>query len=189
MFKLDDIGSLYYSLPPNMQDAYNHAFTVAVDKQIKKLLGISQKLMLWVDLDNADPKYYDYMAKSLGIPYYKSEYEDLMKLDLIKKAILTRAQAGTFGGVTDYLSTIFDSFMLIPWYEYNGKPYHFKIRAAGERTPDIDKQFNDTLKKIKAARSVFDTIETVRTIDEETYMGARYTGVIIAPEITPYEED
>lgn len=188
MYKIDDKDALFFMLPPNLQDDYSRAFSRAFSKQMKKLLVLANKLQLWTDLDNADPKYYDHMAAALQAPYYNSEMENDKKLALIKNAIQAHTYAGTVKGVEEFLGSVFDSVQIIPWYEYEGDPYHFKVRAAGERTADIDKLFNDMLRKVKAARSILDTIETVRTLDQNTIYGARYFGIRYAPEIEPYEE-
>ena len=189
MFKIDDPDALFFILPPNLQDNYSRAFSRALASQIKRLLKLAKKLQLWTDLDNADPKYYDHMAAALQVPYYKSDLTNEQKLGLIKNAISAHAYAGTTKAVEEFIGSMFDSVQIVPWYEYEGSPYHFKIRSSGERSGDIDKQFNDMLRRVKAARSILDSIESVRTIDQHSIYGARYMGVRIAPEIEPYEED
>lgn len=188
MYRIYDRDGLFFLLPPNLQDSKARAFSRAFSKQMKKIYELSEKLRLWTDLDNADPKYYDHMAATLQVPYYRSNLTNSQKLALIKNAIRAHAYAGTVKAVEDYLGTMFDSVQIIPWYEYEGEPYHFKIRAAGERSGDIDKQFNDMLRRVKAARSILDTIETVRTLEQDTIYGARYSGIRYAPEIMPHEE-
>ncbi len=189
MYKIYDPDALFFSLPPNLQTKEARAFSRAFAKEMKKLYEIVKKLQLWTDLDNADPKYYDHMAAALQAPYYRSDLSDAQKLTLIKKAIETHAYAGSAKAVEEFIATIFDDVSLIPWYEYEGEPYHFKVRAAGARSEDIDKEFNDMLRKVKAARSVMDTIESIRVIDQDICYGARYFATKIAPEIVPYEED
>lgn len=188
MYKIDDPDALYFILPSNLQDDHARAFSRALGEQIRKLLKIARKLQMWTDLDNADPKYYDHMAAALQAPYYSTELTNEQKLNLIKNAIPAHAYAGTVKAVEEFIGSMFDSVQIVPWYEYDGRPYHFKIRSSGERTEDIDKKFNDMLRKVKAARSVLDSIESVRTIDQNSVYGARYFGVRKAPEIKPYEE-
>ena len=42
MFKFDEVGSTYMSLPPNLQTIENDCFGYALDKQIKKLHGLAK---------------------------------------------------------------------------------------------------------------------------------------------------
>jgi len=188
MYKIDDPDALFFILPSNLQDAYSRSFSRVLSAQLKRLLKIARRLQLWTDLDNADPKYYDHMAAALQTPYYSSELTNEQKLNLIKNAISSHAYAGTVGAVEEFIGSMFDSVQVVPWYEYNGTPYHFKIRSSGDRSGDIDKKFNDMLRRVKAARSILDSIESVRTMDQYSTYGARYLGTRIAPEIIPYEE-
>ena len=87
MFKFDEVGSTYMSLPPNLQTIENDCFGYALDKQIKKLHGLAKNLTIWSDIENADKKYYDYMALCIKAPYYRSEYTEKTKQDLLKTAI------------------------------------------------------------------------------------------------------
>lgn len=185
MYKIDNIGGLFMSMPPNLQTKENEAMCYAIDRQIAKLSRLARKLNVWSNLDNADPAHYDQMATTANTPYYRSDMTDEQKLNLIKNTPQTKKYLGTVKGVTDYLSTVFDDFELIPWYEYGGSPYHFKVRAAGDRTPEIDETFSEILRKVKAARSYFDTVESVRNLDEATaYNAVTNTSIIYAPELS-----
>ncbi|MCI8315179.1 MAG: hypothetical protein HFH74_09150 [Lachnospiraceae bacterium] len=173
MFQIDDVGSMYISLPPNLQDTENACFSYAFDKQIQKLYKLAKKLTVWSDLDNADPKYYDYMALAIRTPYYKSEYNQKQKLKLIKATLAARRYAGTVKAVEELLdqSILFAKF--VPWYEYNGEPYHFKIKTSD--TPEIESRilFGNMLQRVKAARSIIDGVE----IDHDPIRNAIYIGV------------
>ncbi|MGN0338667.1 MAG: phage tail protein [Lachnospiraceae bacterium] len=159
MYQIDDIGSTFISLPPNMQTTDNECLGYAFDKQIKKLLKLAKKLTVWSDLDHADPKYYDYMAMTIRAPYYRSDYPDKQKLALIKSAILTRRYAGTTKAIEELLSHTFTDATFVPWYEYNGEPYHFKITMESEPTEEMKALFAAMLKRVKAARSIIDGVE------------------------------
>lgn len=95
MYEFDDIGSTYLSLPPNMQTVENECFGYALDRQMKLFHRLAKTLTVWSDMDSVDPKYYDFMAMCLRAPYYRSEYSDKVKLELLKAAILSYRFAGT----------------------------------------------------------------------------------------------
>ncbi len=176
MYQFDDVGSTYLSLPPNLQNTENACFSYAFDRQIKKLHMLAKKLTVWSDLDNADPKYYDYMAISIRAPYYKSEYSEKQKLKLIKATIESRMYAGTAKAVEDLLihSVLYAKF--VPWYEYNGepgKPYHFKIETTDAPEGESRALFADMLQRVKAARSIIDGVE----IDHDPVKNMVHIGV------------
>jgi P2-related tail formation protein len=159
MYKYDDVGSTFLSLPPNLQTTENECFGYAFDRQMQKMNRLAHQLSVWGDLDNTDPKYYDYMAMTIGAPYYKSEYTDAQKLGIIKSAPMKRRYAGTIKAIEELLKNTISSASFMPWYEYGGEPYHFKVKTGEVPDADLKTVFNAMLKRVKAARTIFDFIE------------------------------
>lgn len=171
MYKIDDIGGTHASLPPNLQTIENQCYCYALDRQMQKFKRLADSLTVWSDLDNVDPKYYDYLAMCIRAPYYRSEYTNEQKLDLIKTAIMSYRYAGTKKAVNQLIGIIFDEAHFIPWNEYGGSPYHFRVQASDVLTEDATAVFTRVLKKVKAARSIMDALEVTRE-----YRGRLYAG-------------
>lgn len=169
MYKIGDPGTTYMSLPPSLQSPETQAFGYAFDKQMKRLISKVKQLNIWGDLDSVSPKYYDAVAASINAPYYKSSYSDERKLHLIKNAILSLRYGGTVRGMNDFIAAMFDNARYIPWYRYGGAPYHFKIQAQSIETRE---EFNKILEKVKAARSILDTVEEISTVNVEVFFVA-----------------
>ncbi len=175
--KLGEPGATYLSLPPNMQSPENFALGMALDKQMKKLMEFNSRLLIWPDLESLSPKYYDYAAASLRTLYYSSNYDEETRLEILKNALKTYVNAGSVRAVEDLLKDIFQEATFVPWYEYGGKPYHFKIIASTDLSEDDLKKFMEILDRVKAQRSIIDMIETPHyTIDMHVYMGVGITG-------------
>lgn len=172
MYKFDDLGSTYMSLPPNLQSTANECFSYALDRQMKRLHKLAKQLTIWSDLDNVDAKYYDYIALCIKAPYYKSEYTDDVKLMLIKSAIEMHRYAGTQRAIDKLLESVFDKAYFQPWYEYGGEPYHFRPKVFDVLTEDGINEFVDILQKVKAARSIMDAIAIGRDAYGTLYVGA-----------------
>lgn len=173
MYQFDDVGSMYLSLPPNLQTTENACFSYAFDRQIWKLHILAKKLTVWSDLDHADPKYYDYMAMTIRAPYYKSEYNDKQKLNLIKSALAAQRYAGTIKAIKELLSNSILYARFVPWYEYGGDPYHFKIETSDEPNGESRVLFESMLQRVKAARSIIDGVE----IDHDPIKNMLYIGI------------
>ena len=164
MYKIDDIGSTYKSLPPNLQSIENQCFSYALDRQIKKLTLLARQLAVWSNLDDVDSKYYDYLAMCIRAPYYKSEYTNEKKLELIKGTIASHRFAASERAITQLLNTIFEKAIFIPWHEYGGDPYHFRIKIYDILTEDATTMLLEILQKVKAARSIMQEIEIAREV-------------------------
>lgn len=186
MYQFDDLGSTYISLPPNLQDVNNECFGYALDMQMQRFHKLANQLTIWSDLDNVNPKYYDYLALCIKAPYYQSSYSDDMKLQLIKSAIEMHRYAGTQRAVDKLLELLFNKAYFQAWYEYDGEPYHFRPKVYDVLTEDAVAEFVDIVKKVKAARSIMDAIAIGREVYGTVYVGtattAQYKGISIHEE-------
>jgi phage tail P2-like protein len=172
MYKIDDIGSLYRSLPPNLRTVENECMAYAVDRQIKKLTAYAEKLNLWGNLDEADPKFYGSMATCLQTPYYDSSYSDEIKLNLIKTTMETKKLAGTKKAVRTVLESIYGpTSETVPWYTYGGKPYHFKLRVKDWKDEKSIEKLSKIIEKAKAQRSTYEGVEMLREESGTIYSG------------------
>lgn len=176
MYKIDDVGGLFMSMPPNLQSAECEAMCYAVDRQIKKLYALAKRLNMWSDMDGASAAHYDMMALTLNTPYYRSEMTDEQKLNLIKNTPRTKKFLGTVKGMNMFLESVFGDAEIIPWYKYNGEPYHFKVVAYVEDTTDITERFRQMLKKVKAVRSMLDTVEIMSRAETTLHFGMKLRG-------------
>ena len=172
MYKIGDPDGLFFSLPPNMQTDDEAAFCYAVENQMKKLVNLAMRLDVWSDLENVKPQHYDYIAACLRSLYYRSDMPDDQKLAIIKNTMLTYRYAGSVKGIEELLANLFKSADFIPWYEYGGRPYHFKLNVSGNPDAETKRALEQILRKVKAARSVIDAVEIKeRTIQTGCYVG------------------
>lgn len=166
MYQFDNVGSTFLSLPPNLQTTENECFGYALDRQMKRMHKLARSITVWSDLDNVDPKYYDSLAMTIRAPYYKSEYSNRQKLGLIKSALLTRRNAGTMKAIEELLSHTLTGASFMPWYEYGGRPYCFKVIAnADEANENNMEEFIRMISAVKSARSCMESIGMQADID------------------------
>lgn len=158
--KLGENGVTYLSFPPNLQDACSHALGYAWDRQVKALLEYARKVQVWTNLDELDPRYYGYAAASIRALYYSPEYDNETNLDILKDSFKTYMYAGTSKAEIELIEKLFSDAVFVPWYEYDGKPYHFKIVVPADPTEDILIKFVIILQRVKAQRSTIDALET-----------------------------
>lgn len=193
MYRLDDAGSTFLSLPPNLQTTENECFGYALDRQIARMYKLAKQITVWSDLDHVDPKYYDYLAMTIRAPYYKSEYDNNQKLGLIKSALLTRRNAGTIKAIEELMSHTLTGASFIPWYEYGGKPYSFKVVAdADEVNDDNMGEFVRMISAIKSARSIMEGIGMKSDIDNSMLYDMRLNRVCFfmrTPFYSTWERD
>lgn len=183
MYKLDDEDTLYMSLPPNLQNKDTRSLSVAFAKQMKKYLAYADRLNVWGNIDHLEPEHYDVFAACIAAPYYRSDLPDDKKLKLIKQNYSVRRSAGTQTAIDALLENVFDDARYIPWYEYGGKPYHFKVLLFDVLKEDNIELMSNAMKKVKAARSIMDAVDIGRTATCPIFSGIVGHTVSHPPEI------
>ena len=168
MYKIGEIGGLYLSMPSNMQNEETEALCYAVERQMQRMVKLARKLNVWGNLDHVDPRHFDYVAACLRTLYYRSDMEDSQKLAIIKSSMMTYRYAGSVRAIEELLGHLFKEAEFVPWYEYGGRPYHFKLEVRGDPDAETKKALESILKKVKAARSVIDAVEIKERILETT---------------------
>lgn len=161
MYRIDDIGGLFASLPPNLQNAKNEAYCYALDRLFQKTVMYSKKIGIWTDIKNTESKWYDYMATCIRTPYYRSDYSDEQKRKLIEGTLLTYKYAGSRRAVENMLINIFGEARFVPWYEYEGEPYHFKVVVSKKPSKEDKDLFTRMLKRVKSAREIIDEVDII----------------------------
>lgn len=183
MYKLDDEDTLYISLPPNLQNKDTRSLSVAFAKQMKKYLAYADRLNVWGNIDHLEPEHYDVFAACIAAPYYRSDFPDDKKLKLIKQNYSVRRSAGTQTAIDALLENVFDDARYIPWYEYGGKPYHFKVLLFDVLKENNIELMSNAMKKVKAARSIMDAVDIGRIATNVTYCGVGSCIASHPPEI------
>jgi phage tail P2-like protein len=169
--ELGEKGATYMSLPYNMQTPQNQALGIMFDKQMKKLIEYFKKVLVWGDTDNAEVTYYGAMAKSIRSLFYDSNESEDVKRAIIKDALKFYAFAGTEKAEIELIHNIFGEGEIKKWFDYNGEPYHFKIQIDESSDQEKYNRVSDILKRVKAARSILDAIETKKTANGNINIG------------------
>ena len=171
MYEIGDTGGLYASMPPNMQDEKTEALCYAVDRQAKRIEKLLRKLNVWSDLEHVEPAHYDYVAACLRALYYRSEMSDGQKLAIIRGTMLTYRYAGSMRAVEELLNNLFSDAEFIPWYEYGGKPFCFKIQTSDTISKEEMEYFLNVINKVKSARDQVEIIEVNRITSQDMHAG------------------
>lgn len=168
--RIGDEGATYASFPPNFQNAENLSMGYTIDRQCKKLLEFCKNISVWSNLDNVNPRYYDVLAANLRAPYYSSEYDESTRLEILKNTLKTYMFAGTVRAEDELINTMFADAEFVPWFKYDGKPFHFKIIVPTDPSEETVSKFITILERVKSARSIIDGIETkTYVVDLKSY--------------------
>ncbi len=165
-------GELLQMLPSQMKNDIDMiCLSYAIKECLAKLLkyNISTRSVQFVD--RAPEKVLDVLAVELRCPYYDETLDIETKRALIKNTMKWHSRAGTPAVVNELIDTLFDYGASEEWFDYGGKPYHFKVKTTDLLNADTLNKFQVLLKKSKNVRSHLDGVEIQREIHPKAYCG------------------
>lgn len=133
MLKSINNPSLIDILPPViLKDEKLKAAAKALDVELKKLSADAQLVLHLPRLDELPNEVLDQLANQYHVDFYEPAEMDLeTKRKLIRESLLWHRIKGTKAAVEKLLNTITRGAKVSEWYEYNGKPYFFKVNLQG----------------------------------------------------------
>lgn len=166
-------------LPAFMRpDPANQALASGIDKIIPRIASQVQLLSTWDHIHELDEADLDQLAWELNILWYDYSADIHVKRDLVKNSDLVYRRLGTKWAAESVIRSYFTRGHITEWFEYDGKPGTFRIRATaqGITQEKIDK-FISLLKKVKRASAQLERME----IDNPLMQATLYFGGTLVP--------
>lgn len=163
-------------VPPNLRsDETVKAAAESIDKELMMINEHIPKLVLLYMIDHLDDEWVDELAWEYHVDFYDPTLPIEQKRELVKYAIPWHRRKGTPSAVEELIATVFGSGQVVEWFEYDGRPYRFKVvtsdpAATNERAQEFIKAINS----VKNTRSWLDKVE-ISTSDN---MNLRFAGIL-----------
>ena len=159
-------------MPENLAEQTEiQALAYAVGRQVEKLLAYADGARTYAAIYAVPEKVLDLLAVELRTPSYDENFSIKVKRTLIAESLLFYAQMGTPAAVNRIIETIFQAGHISEWWEYGGKPYHFKAYTTNPAiTSDDVEEFKRVLDEKGGFLSAHwdGTVETEVAIKEAT---------------------
>lgn len=141
-------------MPENLAEQPEiQALAYAVGRQVEKLLAYADGARTYAAIYAVPEKVLDLLAVELRTPSYDENFSIKVKRTLIAESLLFYAQMGTPAAVNRIIETIFQAGHISEWWEYGGKPYHFKAYTTNPAiTSDDVEEFKRVLGTVKPFR-------------------------------------
>ena len=147
----------YWELADAMPDWKQNefkAFSYALHMAIYRIFEYTDHFFIWAYIDGLAEIVLDEMAIELRAPYYDESLPLETKREIVKKALLWHEKAGTVAAVENLVHTIYGNGEIEEWPDFGGDPYTFRfITDESNQDPDIFKNFNELIRKVKNVRS------------------------------------
>lgn len=127
MIKLP-VAELLDFLPSSLKNNTDMiCLSYALKKAVERLLVFERSAMVYNFIDELPEQVLDALACDLHVDWYNYSYSIDIKRAVIKNSIKIYQKMGTKYAVETALRDIYKGAEATEWFEYGGKPYHFKI--------------------------------------------------------------
>ncbi len=162
-----------------IQDGINAINTQAINAVIEGISSIDITPLLIYYIEYVDSSALPHLATQfhvLGYEGWDFATTDSQKRELIKNAIQMHRYKGTLYSLKIAINMLFSNVATITeWFQYNGKPYCFKVNVDISNTGISEQQYTDLLNLIfewKNTRSWLDSLDMVITNTDSLFIGA-----------------
>lgn len=148
------------------EQVWAQGMAAAVKKEMQKILTLAAKARLYAAVDIMPESVLDLMAIDLKVHEYDQSFDIEKKRELIKTSLHRWSKAGTKAAVEELCTKIFGDAHIIEWYEYEGRPYYFKVTCNNAQVTDQDiERFQKAINSIKRLSAWLDNIELILSIE------------------------
>ncbi len=178
-------------LPDVLRNNENMAsIAEAVAEQLEKFVRDVDKLRIYPDIDHLPENLLDILAYDFKVDWWSHDYTIEEKRRTLKDSWMVHRRLGTKAAVLAAVSDIYPESSLEEWFEYGGKPYHFRLSVNITHDAGDYRRYHRVLERLnyyKNLRSHLDNVEYVVKAKEPAliHMGGAVSSVIgfALPEI------
>lgn len=153
-------------LPDNLKNTPEcMALSYALKKANETLVAYSKRTSVFAVIDSLTEDMLDILAIELRTQYYDESFDVERKRALVKNTILWYHRAGTVSAVQEMIGNVFDSGVVLEWFDTGGAPGTFKISTSDTITPELIAKFNEVVHNVKNVRSQLADIVIGNRID------------------------
>ena len=161
---MDISSSNFIQLLPSFmrQDGANIGLSAGVDKTTALLYKRVKLLSTWNQIDYMSKEELDLLAEELHISWYDKDATIDVKRNIIKTSDMVHAKLGTNWAALMVIETYFGESSIIDWYDYGGKPGHFKIQTINQSILNAKaSKFMKVLNAVKRQSAYLDSVELI----------------------------
>ena len=141
-------------------DARMNALAHAIAKALAARLDELPLAEIYTRIDALPEALLDILARDFSIDWYNYDSPTGAKRNLIKSNYYVHRHLGTSGAVKSAVLAAFAQSSIEEWFEYNGKPYHFRVRVGTHGSFSLQ-QFSELLRIIEWSKRHSAHLESV----------------------------
>lgn len=148
-------------LPPVLKkDPKIKALAKAMADQLLQVSGIIDNVLIYSRIDELPEALVDILAYDMHIDWYDYSYPIETKRDLLKNSVKVHKRMGTVYAVEKALGAVHPESTVEEWFDYGGKPHHFRIVCDTTHTK-IAVSYRDIINAVKMYKRLSSQMDSV----------------------------
>lgn len=165
--------SLLRALPEVLRaDPVALALATAIAAEIEEAVCKTSLASIYARIDELDEPLLDILAKDFKVDWWRADASLEEKRYTLKTSWYIHKHLGTKAAVETAIRDFIGSGVVQEWYEYGGKPHHYRIKD-GNNTAIAENysQFLSVLRVVSRGSSVLDHITALLEYSQTIYVG------------------
>lgn len=172
---------LLENTPPSVSyDAKVQSIMHAWDRQAQEVIDAIDEVIIIPNIAKiVDSRLIDLLAWQFHVDFYEADAPLELRRELVLKSLEWHTYKGTRWVVEDILHTVFETGIVLEWFEYNPKPhenwhdaYRFKILVpSGFAEPEQVRRLFSAINVVKPASRWLDQFVIPKTTTNQLYLG------------------
>lgn len=184
-------ASILQVLPHVLQeDDVTMGLATTIAEELNKLICMMPLLNIYANIDSANEEILNILASDFKVDWWDAAYTLEQKRNTLRENWYVHRTLGTKAAVERAISAIYSEGKIQEWFEYNGKPHHFRVAVQNNGTLR-DKWIDDVLKRLSLVTrlsSCLDEISISAKFDERSSQALHIGGTMRAIVNIPIPE-
>ena len=143
--------------------------------ELQKNIEMSRLAVIYPRIDELSEAVLDILAHDLHIDWYDPDAPIELKREIIKDSVNIHRTLGTARAVERVVKAYFGSGQVRHWYEFGGKPHHFRIISDNPSvSAEREKEFLRILDVVKRKSSWLEKVLVTLVTEFQTYYGVAF---------------
>lgn len=167
--------NLLASLPAVLANDDNMAaLASAVAEVLAARVGEIERVSIYSQIDRLPNELLDILANDFKVDWWDYSYSLQEKRNTLRQSWYVHKHMGTPAAVTAALSAIYPDSKVEEWWDYGGKPYHFRLLIPQDTSTLDAVKYATVLSLVayyKNLRSVLDSVTVLQRHEHHLYTG------------------
>jgi len=109
-----------------------------ITKELQKVSNNINQVLIYSRINELPEELIDILAFDMHVDWYDYSYPIEVKRNILKSSVTVHKKMGTKYAVEKALRDVYKGSRVEEWFDYGGKPWHFRVVINVDNSPDVE---------------------------------------------------